>query len=368
MSSGKNPWGEGTGAPATPETDAVTEPGEGAKEGGTKPEGPRNPWLPGTEEEKARRSASIDDILRPRGSGGLPGLPKDGKRPNWLPWALGGMVAAWLVGTSVHFLGQGDEGLISLFGRHQRTVGPGIALTMPWPIQSITVRNTGKFESLAFPETKADGPAENLMLTHDRQLIDLAFNLRWRITDLKRFSYGIEQGEAALRRLTGAEMRSGVAEMEFDGIWDGSRREELQSRVARRIQAALDAMKAGVKVEGIEIARADRPARLSDAFLKVQTARQEADSAREKARAWVLESRKAALSEAANFDAVYAQYQVAPGITRQRLYFETMERVLSASDKVVVGGSGVNVTVNPAPTSTASPQPAPAAAKTEEGK
>lgn len=374
MTGSKNPWGQGSGqgsdAPAIGSPGEVKDDsGKGDGPGGEVPQGdsgPRNPWLPSGDNEAARRSASIDDIFRPRGSGRLPGLPGGGKRLNWLPWALAGVASVWLLGTSIHFLGQGDEGLVSLFGRYQRTVGPGLALTLPWPAQSITVRNTGKFESMVFPEDKGDGPSENLILTRDRQLIDLGFNLRWRITDLKQFSYGIDQGDAALRRLAEAEMRSGVAEMGFDELWDGTRREELQSRVARRTQAALDAMRAGVRIEGIEIARADRPARLSDAFLKVQTARQQAEKDRAEAAAWVKKAQGAAINEAAAFNAVYAQYKVAPEVTRQRFYFETMEHVLSANDKVVVGGSGVTVSIAPQ-NAAAPPAPPPAPAAKSEG-
>lgn len=346
MAGRKNPWGNGDGAaeadpPGADDAAAVQEPAADPPKGDSAR--PVNPWLPPAEPETQRRSANIEDILRHRAmrSGG-------GNARKWLPLILATLVAAWIGGTSVHLLAKGEQGLVSTFGRYDRTVGPGMSLTLPWPLQTVASRNTSTSEETVLPNP--DG--ENLMLTRDRQLADIAVKLRWRIADLKRFAYASDDSAKLIARLADAETHAAVAEQRFDDLLDGRRRPELQQRIAARTQAVLDAWKLGVKVEGAEVIRANQPARLSEAFRKVGEARAEAQKRVDDAKAEAQKLIGNATNEAAAFEAVYVQYQAAPEITRKRRYYEAMERVLANNPKVVIGG---NAAVNVAP-----PAPAPA--------
>jgi membrane protease subunit HflK len=359
MAGRKSPWGQGDdaaeadppspGSAAAPAGDGGAEDEVADKDGS--PGRPLNPWLPPTGTEQERRSASIDDIFRQRarlrpGKGGPAGR-------NWAPLVLAGLIAAWIGGTSVHVLGKGEQGLVTSFGRYDRTIGPGPTLTLPWPAQAVAVRNTARIEETVLPAK--DG--ENLMLTRDRQLVDLSAKLRWRIADLRRFSYGSADTPALIARLADGQVHAAVAEQRFDDLIEGQRRAELQQLVGARSQAALDALGLGVRVEGVEVIRAVPPQKLTQAFHKVGEAR---DAAREQVAKANGEAQKAlrdATAEAARFESVYVQYQAAPEITRKRAYYETMERVLGNNGKVVIGGSGATVTVLPP----ALPAPAPTA-------
>ena len=103
----------------------------------------------------------------------------------------------------------------------------------------------------------------------------------------------------------------------------------------------LDAYRSGVAVQGVEIKKADPPTAVVDAFREVLAAQQDAQSDINRARAWAEQVTARAEGEAEAFDKVYAQYRLAPEVTRRRMYYETMERVLSQTDKTIVETGGV---------------------------
>jgi membrane protease subunit HflK len=138
-----------------------------------------------------------------------------------------------------------------------------------------------------------------------------------------------------------AAMRASVAEKTLDETFSGQGRAEIELDVRERMQRALDAYNAGITVIGVEIDKADPPADVVDAFRDVSVAEQNADAARNQARGYAQQVLAQAEGEAEAFDKVYEQYRLAPEVTRQRLYYETMERVLSQTDKTIVETDGV---------------------------
>jgi membrane protease subunit HflK len=107
------------------------------------------------------------------------------------------------------------------------------------------------------------------------------------------------------------------------------------------MQKVLDAYKAGVLIQGVELKKTDPPAKVVAAFQNVNVAQQQAERDQSQARAWANQVLSIAQGEATAFDKVYEQYKLAPEVTRRRLYYETMERVLRNNDKVVVESNGV---------------------------
>ncbi len=355
MAGPKSPWGEAgdtasADAPAAADEPKSEETGEAEP---PPPSRPLNPWLPPVEEETSRRSANIEDILKQRTA-----LRKGGGPPRraWLPLAAGAIVAAWIGGTSVHVLGQGEQGLVTTVGRYDRTIGTGLTLTLPWPAQAVAVREVAAGEETVV----AAKSGENLMITRDRQLVNLSAKLRWRITDLRRFAYNASDTSAIVARLADAQVRAAVAEQTFDDLIEGQRRPELQQLVTTRTQAALDALKLGVRVDSAEVLNANPPQRVTDAFRKVTEARKTARDAVAKANSDAQDIIASANDEAARFEAVYAQYLAAPEITRKRAYYQTMEHIL-AENNVVVAGSGATVTIANGTPVVTPPSPAPSA-------
>jgi modulator of FtsH protease HflK len=343
MARGKSPWGggkRGAEAPADPAEPPPAEDGEVKEAEAPAAEPTRNPWLPPVEEGETRRSARIDDLLRQRrgssgggSGGGWPPLPGGNKARLILPWVLAGSAVLLALSTSFHVVDQGQSGTVTSLGRYSRSLGPGAHLTLPWPIEAVAIRGGKSAEPLALPGKGG----EMLLLTRDGELIDLSFQLRWQVSDPRRFASAFADPEASLRSLAQAEMRAGIAEVSFDEVYEGKRQAELQQRVAGRLQRALDALRAGVKVESIEVTRAQPPGRLADSFKKVGAAKAEVEKVRRDVEKWAGETRRNAQTEAAAFDKVYAQYKLAPQVIRRRMYYETMERVLRNNQKIVIG-------------------------------
>jgi len=180
-----------------------------------------------------------------------------------------------------------------------------------------------------------------MMLTGDQNLVDLSYLVRWNIKDLKLYTFQLAEPDETVKEVAEAAMRASVAEVSLTEAMGGSGRAEVEQNVRQRMQAVLDAYRSGILIQGVEIKKADPPAQVLDAFKEVTAAQQDAQSAVNRAQAWAQQLTARAQGEAAEFDKVYEQYKLAPEVTRRRLYYETMERVLSKTDKTIVESPNV---------------------------
>lgn len=346
MTGRKSPWGSGD--KSDPESsDGSGNDGDGAS-GGDQPRGPRNPWLP-PGEQRPRRSAGIEDIFRPRepgqqrsggGGGGGGNFPRMPQRPggkSWLPLVMGGIAVVWLLVTTTHMVGPKEEGIVTTFGKYSHTIGPGVSWTFPWPIQNVAVTDVTSIKRDTIPE----GDSEKLMLTSDQNLIDLSYLVRWNINDLQLYSFRLADPEQTVREVAEAAMRASVAEVTLVEAMGGAGRAQIEQNVSERMQAVLDTYRSGVLIQGVEIKKADPPAKVIGAFQQVTAAQQDAQRDLSNAQAWSQQLLARAAGDAAAFDKVYEEYKLAPEVTRRRMYYETMERVLATNDKVIVEADGV---------------------------
>ena len=345
MAGKKNPWGKGSGDGEGPGDGGE---GETPPSSGDSPRGPRNPWLPGGGGDKPRRSANIEDIFRQRGpegprrvggGGGGPSfrLPERPGGKSWFPIAIGAIALVWLGVSSVHFVQPREQGIVTWFGsKYSRTLNPGTSVTLPWPIQSVTVENVSEIRL-----ENIGGSGENLILTGDQNLVDLSYLIRWNIKNLVQYNFELAEPQETLREVAEAAMRASVAEADLDTILSGAGREQVETRVRTRMQAILDVYGAGIAVQGVEIARTEAPQQVIEAFNDVLAARQDAERNLNEARRYEQQMLAQAQGSAAEFNEIYEQYRLAPEVTRRRLYYETMESVLSNTDKTIVEAQGV---------------------------
>lgn len=348
---GKNPWGgkqsdgtEPAGSGATPPTDPAPSEPSGDKPSSDKPRGPRNPWLPPADEP--RRSASIEDIFKHRGpegprraGGGGSGfrIPQRPGGKSWFPIAIAAIVLVWLSFSVVHQVGPKEQGLVTTFGKYSRTLPPGLNFTFPWPIQQVDVEEVSEFRIEQIPE----GSAQKLMLTGDQNLVDLSYIVRWTIKDLKQFRFQLDAPEETVREVAEAAMRASVAQKSLNDVLSGSGRADIEQSVMTRMQAILDAYKSGIAIQGVQIRKTDPPKEVEEAFKDVSAAQQDADAEVNRAEAYAQQILARAQGDAASFDKIYAQYKLAPEVTKRRMYYETMERVLRQNDKTVIEAPGV---------------------------
>ena len=348
MAGKNNPWGGGSGGgDDEPKGDGIG----GGNDGGRDAGGPRNPWLPGGGSGDAgkRRSASIEDIFKnrgpegPRRAGGGGGGPtfRIPERPggkSWLPVVFGAIALIWLAATSVHFVQPGEQAVVTwLGGKYSRTFDSGTNFTAPYPLQTVTKENVTQIRSESIP---ANGQ-EKLILTKDQNLVDLSYVIRWNISDLTNYQFQLANPRNALLEIGEAAMRAAVAKQPLNVVLTGAGRAEIEQEVREKMQDRLNAYRSGITVQGIEINKTDPPARVEEAFKDVSSAQQDADAATNRARAIAQQVLARAQGDASEFNNIYAEYRLAPEVTRRRLYYETMEAVLSKTDKTIVESGNV---------------------------
>jgi len=323
--------------------------GDDGSEGGKKP-GPRNPWVtPDPAEQqrprKPRGPSALDELLR-KGRGGFGGGGSDGggggmnlpESARLWKWGVAAVVVLWVVFSSFHIVPPEKEGVVTRLGSYSRTVGPGVKLTWPAPIERIRLEDVRAIRTMAVGSPTATD--ENFVLTRDQSIVDLAYEVRWSVRDPELFFFQLADPEGTIREVAESAMRATVAN--FDLVQAiGPGRVEIEAQVQQRMQALLNQYRAGVMIQGIAIRQADPPNQVDEAFKEVTASRQERESAINLARAYQQQVLERARGDTAAFDKIYEQYKLAPAVTRKRLYYETMENVLSNVDKTIVEPNGV---------------------------
>lgn len=323
----------------------------GPKDSGDDPVEPsRSPWGNGQKRPGASSPggnvSSLDEFLRKSrarwssggGGGGIGGGGGGLGRPSasLVVWGIVGLITLWLVFTSFHSIAPEERGVVTRFGRYVDTLGPGIGMTLPSPIdrvEKIDVQNI-RITELGSPTT------EDLMLTGDQNIIDIAYSVRWNILDPERYLFELAQPDETIREVAESAMRAVVSQVTLDDAI-GDRRGDIETEVAQMMQRILNGYRAGVMIQGVAIKEADPPQAVNDAFKDVSAAQQDAQRYINAARAYSQQLGQRAQGEATAFDKVYEEYRLAPEVTRRRMYYETMEEVLSKVDKTIIEAPGV---------------------------
>ena len=328
---GGGPWGGGPGGGPGG--------GGGDDDGGL---GPRNPWSQSPRRKPGAKGpvgpSVLDEILR-RGrdrfgggdGGGGRWSSSDGK-PLWI-WGIVGVVALWFVLTSVHQIEPQERGVVTRLGQYSGLLTPGMRFSLPAPIDRIEIVNIEDIRVKDIGSTSEE--AQNLMLTGDQNLVDLAYSVRWNIRDPQLYLFELANPDDTVGEVAESAMRAEVARVSLtDAI--GPQRSQIEDRVARRMQELLDGYRAGIVIQGVAIKQADPPAAVIDAFKEVSAAQQTAQTYVNQANAYAQQLSAKAKGESAAFDRVYSEYRLAPEVTRRRMYYETMEEVLAKTDKTIV--------------------------------
>ena len=333
-----NPWGPSNGSgDGNGGNDGPG--GNGNGNGG----GPRNPWSPPPGGPRGGGGrGNIEDLFKRRGGGGggggSPRFPVNFDAGNVWKYVLIGVVVLWLVATSIWRLSEEQEGVVTRFGAYSRTVGPGINLTLPYPIEQLEKVNVQGIRTTEIGNVGDE--QENLVLTSDQNIIDMAYEVRWSIKSPRDFLFRLDDPERTVREVAESAMRAAAANFSLtDAIGPG--RGLIESQVRDRMQQILDSYRTGVIVQSITIRESDPPSEVKEAFRNVNAAQQRRESYMNQARAYAQQITERAEGDAAAFNRVYEEYRLAPEVTRRRMYYETMETILQNADKTVVEANGV---------------------------
>ena len=285
------------------------------------------------------------------GSGGFGGRDGAGLK---VAAAIGaGIIGLWLV-SGTYQVGANQRAVITTFGAYSGQAGPGLNYRLPWPIQDVqkvtftTLNNTPVGGDDATPQLD-----ESLMLTGDQNIVDLKFTVQWRVADAYRFTFNVKNTQDMIKAVAESAMREVVGRTNLQTIITTGQG-DVQTQTAQLMQHILDSYNAGVYVDEVQIRSANPPPKVLDAFREVAAAKQKADSVVNKAEGEAAQIKQQALGykaqtvqeaegESARFNQVYEQYKLAPAVTKQRLYTETMEKVLQKSNNIVVDSKATNL-------------------------
>jgi membrane protease subunit HflK len=345
---GGGPWGSGKGPWGS----------------GPQSSGPAPPDL----EELLRRSQNWLRKVLPGGGSGR-GL------------ALIALAVLALWGFSGFFRVEPDElGVVLRFGKQVRDVKPGLNYHLPYPIESALTPKALRVnkidigmrlvEDIRNGTTIREAPEESLMLTGDENIVDVEFSVFWLIkpAGVSDYLFNIQHPEGTVKAVAESAMREVIGRSQIQPILTGAR-QTIEGAVQDLMQRTLDHYGAGVQITQVQLQKVDPPTQVIDAFRDVQAARIDAERAQNEAQTYtnrvVPEARgrvaqitqaaeayreqtvAEATGQASRFLKIYDQYKNAPEVTRQRMYFETMERLFGGTDKIIVdtsknaGGSGV---------------------------
>ena len=275
-------------------------------------------------------------------------------RPRAIAITAGAVVALWGL-TGIYVVQPNQQGVVSTFGAYSRVSGPGLRYHLPLPLESVEKVAVTEIRTTDIGGLGTEGGDERLMLTSDENIVDLSFSVQWRVSDAPKYLFNVREPESVIRAVGESAMREVVGKTALTPILTTGRG-QLQAEVERLMQQILDRYDAGVFVESVQIQAATPPPPVIDAFRDVQRASQNAQSAANVARgqsAQIVQQAKGyreqvvreAAGEAARFNQIYDQYKLAPAVTRERLYIETMQRVLANSNKVVIDSKGASAPV-----------------------
>ncbi|MCE9521836.1 MAG: FtsH protease activity modulator HflK [Alphaproteobacteria bacterium] len=276
------------------------------------------------------------------------------------------MAWAW---TGVQIIAPAEQGIVLRFGQYADTIGSGFHLRFPQPIEQVLRANVGARNQINIGfRADADGRAaqtadltpDSLMLTGDANIMHVQFTISWQITNAKDYFFQVDGVETTIRAVADSAMREAVGQSKVDLILT-SDRARIQEQVRETMQGVLDTYKAGVTILAVALQDTKPPGPVVDAFNDQQAstsdrdrsineaqtyansivpkARGDASKIVQDAEAFKQQAVTLAQGESQRFLTIYEQYRASPLVTRERLYVETMQRILSRSNKIIIDGN-----------------------------
>ncbi len=307
----------------------------------------------------------LEDILR-KGQDRLkqvfPGGGGKGGSNRGVLFLIGAAVLGFWLFQSIYTV-QPDELAVELrFGKPKQELSePGLHFHW-WPIETVEYANTA--EKLIQVGEARGNTSSGLMLSGDQNIVDVRFSIAYQVSDPRAYLFNVSDPDEMVRQIGESAMREAVGRRPAQDIFRDDR-QGIADAVRDIIQTTLDSYGAGLAINAISIEDAAPPREVADAFDEVQRAEQDEDrfveesnqysnqqlgqargeaaQVREEAAAYKNRVVQEAQGEAQRFISVYNEYAKAPDITRERLFIETMEKVLKDSNKVIVGQDGQGV-------------------------
>ena len=267
----------------------------------------------------------------------------------------------WL-GTGFFIVQEGQQAVITQFGRYHSTVGAGFNWRLPYPVQRhemVVVTQIRSVDVGRDTVIKATGLRDSAMLTEDENIVEIKFAVQYRLSDARAFLFESKDPAATVVQAAETAVREVVGKMKMDSAL-AEERDQIAPRVRKLMQTILDRYKVGIEVVGINLQQSGvrPPEQVQAAFDDVLKAGQERERAKNEAQAYAndvvpravgaasrlneeAQGYKArivaqAQGDAQRFRSVLAEYERAPQVTRDRMYIDAMQQVFSSVTKVMI--------------------------------
>ena len=335
-SSGQSPWG--------------TPPGSGNGSG-------RGPIPPNIDEVIKKIQEFINKYLPGGKSGGLP-----------IILVVSILIVIWGLSGLYRVLPD-EQGVVLRFGKFTSTTQPGLNYHIPYPVETVLTPKVTKVNrmDIGFRSERdtgfgsstgvADVSEESLMLTGDENIVNIDFSVFWVIKDAGKFLFKIQDPATVVKAASETAMREVIAKSNIQSILTEGR-SKIEIETQEIIQSILDEYESGIQITQVQTQKADPPDQVIDAFRDVQAARADMERSKNEAEAYrndviprargeaakILQAAEAykkkvvaqAEGEASRFISIYNEYALAKVVTQERMYLETMEKVLADIDKVII--------------------------------
>jgi len=293
-------------------------------------------------------------------SGGGPNFQPNLKSAGVGAALIGGVIVLIWLGSGVFIVQEGQQAVVTSFGRYSHTVDAGFQWRFPYPFQAHETVNVTQLRSTEVGRnsiSQATGLRDSSMLTQDENIVDIRFTVQYRLKDAKDFLFQNRDPESAVTLAAESAVREIVGRSKIDSVLY-EQRDALANDLVRSIQAQLDRLKTGILVVNVNVQSVQPPEQVQAAFEDTLKATQDADRLKKEAQAYAsseipkaqgtaarlrqeaegYRSRVVAQAEgdADRFARQLVEYQKAPQVTRERLYIDTMREVYSNITKVMI--------------------------------
>ncbi|MCL4142936.1 UNVERIFIED_CONTAM: hypothetical protein GTU68_051923 [Idotea baltica] len=285
------------------------------------------------------------------GGGGLPGGKLGG-----VGLAVIGVLALLLwIGSGIYIVEPAEAGVVTRFGAHTKTTAPGIHWRMPWPIESV--------ERVDVEQARTAKMNQQLTLTQDENLVKITLSVQYNIKSAEDYLFRVQRPDLTLDQVVESAVREAIGQTNMESILTTALA-ALQTTTSSKVQEILDQYQTGLIVTAVSLEEAQPPDEVQAAFSDAIKAREDKERIISEAEAYeneilpiargdaerILEEAKgyktrveqSALGESARFLSLLREYEKAPEVTRERLYIEAMESVLSNTSKVLVDSNEGN--------------------------
>lgn len=281
-----------------------------------------------------------------------------------------GLIALIWLATGFYIVDQGSRGVVLRFGKHIETTLPGPRWHVPFPVERVENVNLEQvrtlevgYRSVEGGNSRSDELRESLMLTDDENIINIQFAVQYNLKSVENFQFSNRETEENMRGVAETAIREIVGKSRMDfALYEG--REEIAVRAKKLMQDILDRYSSGVNVVSVTMQNAQPPEQVQASFDDAVKAKQDLERQKnegqayandvipkargtasrltEEAAGYKLRVENEAKGNASRFEQVLTQYNKAPEVTRQRLYLDAQEQILSNSSKVLIDQKGGN--------------------------